>query len=401
MNCVVATVAWLTDACTLCSSRAGSLLLTGYAKAFHLHPVPTRELILQGWATSSFLPLRKVYKSLSYLCKNAWLKMSPNVELALGFPRTPALGPPAEGFGFEFLQFTPGDAPVELETDVVVIGSGCGGGVAAKNIAEAGYRVIVTEKAYHQSPAQFPMKELNAGVHMFENGQLMSSDDGTLGVLAGSTWGGGGTINWSASLQTQGYVRKEWADSGLKFFETAKFQNCLDRVCDRMGVSTAHMEHNHGNRMLLEGARRLGYSTHPVPQNTGGKKHSDGYCSLGCRSCEKQGPANSWLPDAARAGAKLIEGLEVEEIVIEERGGVKIAVGVKGKWTSRDASGGLEGEERIVRDVIVRAKKVVLSAGTLWSPTLLLKSGVNVRVSLDHSRTSGNSNTPPPLYCES
>ncbi|KAH0548525.1 hypothetical protein GP486_007931 [Trichoglossum hirsutum] len=359
------------------NTRAGSLLFTGYVTPFHLHPVSTRELILRSWATSSLPALRKIYKSLSSLCRSLWVKMSSNTELALGFPRTPALGPPAEGFKFDFLQLTAGDAPAELETDVVIVGSGCGGGVAAKNFAEAGYRVTVVEKAYYQSPAQFPMKELNAGYHMFENGQLLPSDDGSLSVVAGSTWGGGGTVNWSASLQTQGYVRKEWAEAGLKSFETAEFQKCLDRVCDRMGVSTAHMEHNHRNRMLLEGARRLGYHAQAVPQNTGGNKHPDGYCCLGCRSCEKQGPMNSWLPDAAKAGAKVMEGLKVEEIILEKRGGIKVAVGVRGKWTSRDASGGLEGKERIVRDVVIRAKKVVLSAGSLWSPILLLKSGVN------------------------
>ncbi|KAH0538565.1 hypothetical protein FGG08_004853 [Glutinoglossum americanum] len=357
------------------NTRAGSLLLTGYVTPFHLHPVSTRELILQGWATSALPPLRKSYKALTSLCKNFWLKMSPSIEPALGFSRTPELGP-SKGFEFDFMQFAPGDAPVELETDVVVVGSGCGGGVAAKNIAEASHGVIVVEKAYYQSPAQFPMKELNAGIHLFENGSLMPSDDGSISVAAGSVWGGGGTVNWSASLQTQGYVRKEWAEQGLKFFETAEFQDCLDRVCDRMGVSTAHIKHNHGNRMLLEGARRLGYHAHDVPQNTGGNRHHDGYCCLGCRSCEKQGPVNSWLPDAARAGAKMIEGLKVEEIVFEDREGVRVAAGVKGKWTSRDAMGGLEGEERVVRDVVIRAKKVVLSAGTLWSPILLLKSGI-------------------------
>ncbi|KAI9764906.1 MAG: hypothetical protein M1840_007931 [Geoglossum simile] len=360
----------------LLNTRPGSLLLTGYAAPFQQHLVSTRELVLLGWRVSVLPPLRKIYKSFSTISKTVWLKVSLNAQHVMGFPRTPDLGPPGAGYKFEFLKFPVGDTLAEIETDVVIVGSGCGGGVAAKNIAEAGHRVVVIEKAYYQSPAQLPMAELNAGIHMFENGQLLPSDDGSISVVAGSTWGGGGSVNWSASLQTQGFVRKEWADGGLKFFESGEFQNCLDGVCERMGVSTSHLEHNHGNRMLLEGARRLGYHAYTVPQNTGGKKHHDGYCSLGCRSCEKQGPINSWLPDAARVGAKMIEGLKIEEIIFEYQEGVKVAVGVKGRWTSRDANGGLEGKERIVRDVIVRAKRVVLSAGTLWSPILLQKSGV-------------------------
>ena len=135
-----------------------------------------------------------------------------------------------------------------------------------------------------------------------------------------------------------------------------------------MGVSTEHIEHNVNNRTLLEGARRLGYSHKPVPQNTGGNKHYCGYCMLGCGAAEKQGPMVSWLPDAARAGAQSIEGLEVESIIFDKVNGAKTAVGVKGKWRSRDKA--------TSREVVIRAKKVVVSGGTLFSPLLLLRSGL-------------------------
>jgi hypothetical protein len=222
------------------------------------------------------------------------------------------------------------------------------------------------------------MSEEDSSVHMFEKAQFVPSDDGSISVAAGSTWGGGGTINWSASLQTQGYVRKEWADRGMKFFESAKFQDCLDRVCSRMNVSADHVVHNHGNKILLEGARRLGYRASAVPQNTGGNGHFDGFCSHGCASTEKKGPVNSWLPDAAECGAKFAEGFKVDKILFEYRGGRKIAVGAEGEWTSRDENEGFDGPGRHSCTVRIRAKRVMLSAGTLWSPILLLKSGIKV-----------------------
>lgn len=195
-------------------------------------------------------------------------------------------------------------------------------------------------------------------------------------IIAGSTWGGGGTINWSASLQTQGYVRREWAAQGLPFFTSAEFQTSLDRVCDRMGVSTDHIQHNVTNQKLLEGARKLGYTHKAVPQNTGGKQHSCGFCNFGCGSCEKQGPVVSFLPDAARAGANFIEGFRAEKVIFKNKGGVKVATGVKGVWTSRDANGGVIGEPLIRRKVIIKAKRVIVSAGTMQSPLLLLRSGL-------------------------
>ena len=305
-----------------------------------------------------------------------WAKQSSCLGPVLGFPRTPIHGKPGKGFDYKFIQFPPGSESEVLETDVVIVGSGCGGGVCAKNIAESGNRVIVVEKAYYFPPEHLPMKSSEADIHLFMNGGMNAADNGSIAVVAGQAFGGGGTVNWSASLQTQAFVRKEWADGGLPFFTSLEFQTCLDRVCDRMGVSPDHIEHNPSNHALLEGARRLGYSAKPVPQNTGGNKHFCGYCTLGCGSAEKHGPVVSFLPDADRAGAKFIEGFDAEKILFDSRGGKKVVTGLKGQWTSRDSNGGIGGSDRITRDVTIKAKRVIVSAGSLQSPLLLLRSGL-------------------------
>ena len=325
-------------------------------------------------------PLRDAFFSLSSLLINIWVKSSTKLYAAIGFPGVPKQQhvTPGEGYPFRFEQFSADTTLAEMETDVLIIGSGCGGAVAAAKISKAGHRVLVVDKGYYHKPEQFPMSEKDSSIHMFEKAQFVPSDDGSISVAAGSSWGGGGTVNWSASLQTQGYVRKEWADRGLKFFESAKFQGCLDHVCRRMGVSADHVVHNHGNKILLEGARRLGYRASAVPQNTGGNRHFDGFCSHGCASTEKMGPVNSWLPDAAECGAKFIEGFQVDRIRFEHKGTQKTAVGVEGKWVSRDENGGFDGPNRSSCTVRIRAKRFILSAGTLWSPILLLRSGLKV-----------------------
>ena len=220
------------------------------------------------------------------------------------------------------------------------------------------------------------MSEKDAGPHLFANGAAESSDDGSIACISGSVWGGGGTINWSASLQTQGFVRNEWADEGLRFFTSSAYQECLDRVCDRMGVSTRYVEHNINNQTLVEGARKLGYRHKDVPQNTGGKKHYCGYCTLGCGAAEKQGPVVSFLPDAAKAGAQFIEGFNVEKVLFDDSDGKGRATGVQGTWTSRDSHGGVSGSDRYARRLIIKAKRVIISAGTLNSPLVLLRSGL-------------------------
>ena len=315
-------------------------------------------------------------KALSGLVAATWAKTSPTIGPVLGFPRTPVHGKPGKGFEYDFIQVPPGVEPQVLETDVVIVGSGCGGGVCAKNLAEAGQRVIVVDKAYHWPPKYLPMTERDSGIHLFANGGIESVDDGSIAIIAGQAWGGGGTVNWSASLQTPAFVRKEWADEGLAFFTSSKFQDSLDRVCNRMGVSCDLVEHNKNNGALLEGARQLGYSHKQVPQNTGGNKHYCGYCTLGCGSAEKQGPVVSFLPDAHRAGSQFIEGFDVDKILFDTVDGKKTATGVRGRWTSRDSNGGVSGSNQTTRELIINAKRVIVSAGTLQSPLLLRRSGL-------------------------
>ena len=351
--------------------------MTSSTTSFHLQPVNVRHQILQNWSQSYIPFLRQTAKSLGSLFISVWIKGSPTLGRILGFPRAPVHGKPGKGFDYSFIQFPAGEEPETIETDVVIVGSGCGSGVCAKTVAEDGHRVIVVEKAYHYPPEHLPMSEADGGVHLFQNGGADSSDDNSIVIAAASAFGGGGTVNWSASLQTQYYVRKEWADQGLPFFTSLEFQNSLDRVCQRMGVSTDHIEHNKSNLVLLDGALKLGYSVKPVPQNTGGAKHYCGYCTLGCGSAEKQGPVVSFLPDAARAGAQFIEGFQAEQVLFEEEQGRKVAVGVSGIWRSRDSDGGVSGPSLIVRQVIIKAKRVIVSGGSLQSPLLLLRSGLS------------------------
>ena len=342
----------------------------------HDQPFDFRERVFASWDMSRLPPLRAIYRALTASFKKTWASVSPTIGPVIGFPRVPIHGKPAAGFNYEFLQFPPGEQPETVETDVVIVGSGCGGAVAAKNLAEAGHRVLVVEKSYHYPTDHFPMGFAEGNVNLFESGGATMSDDGSMAILAGSTWGGGGTVNWSASLQTQNYVRQEWSDGGLPFFTSLDFQKSMDRVCERMGVDTAHIEHNHANETILDGAKKLGYAAKAVPQNTGNGEHYCGYCMMGCPSGGKKGPTESFLIDAAKAGAVFAEGFHVDKVLFSRNSGNRAAWGVKGTWTSRDSHLGTDSQDAVRREVIIKAKKVIVSSGTLQSPLLLLRSGV-------------------------
>lgn len=212
---------------------------------------------------------------------------------------------------------------------------------------------------------KLPLHEDVAGETIFEGGLAATTDDGSVVLLAGSLLGGGGAVNWSASLHTPHYVRKAWAeDMHLPYFQTPDFQRHLDAVCKRMGVSTP-TSHNHRNAALLSGARKLGYTAAAVPQNAT-VDHQDPFCSYGCGCpphARKMGTVNSFLPDASRAGARFITEFKCESLLYSHEHPERV-VGISGIYGKGEIP------------VVIRARETVVSAGSLYTPALLLNSGL-------------------------
>lgn len=382
----------------LLGTKFGSYAFTGHARPFYELTGGDREFVLLAWRRSYITSLRGLAKSLSSIGAKTWVQTSPLFRELSGYVDVPddyeekkkAAAAAAEDRHppeYVFKQFATstasnnGKQPAVVETDVVIVGSGCGGGVCARVLAEAGHRVLVVEKGYYFPPSQLPMRSDTAETNLYLNRGIISTDDNSISAVAGSVWGGGGSVNWGVSLQTPDYIRQDWAlKRGLKFFGTPQFQESLDRVCDFMGVSDKHVRQNHRGQALLDGAAKLGWKAKVTPHNSGGRDHHCGHCHLGCGSGGKQGPAVSWLPAAAKAGAEFVEGFEVDRIDFEDFASGKKASGVTGTWVSRDANGGNSGplHEREVREVVIKAKRVIVAGGTLSSPFLLQRSGLGV-----------------------
>ncbi|GAO13890.1 hypothetical protein UVI_02003940 [Ustilaginoidea virens] len=293
-----------------------------------------------------------------------------------GYSDVPRDWKPNQGHDYDFLQVPAGTGIHEISTDVVIVGSGCGGGVSAKNIAEAGHRVIVVDKGYYFPPTQLPMTQPAASHYLLDAGGAYFSDSNSTGVICGGSWGGGGTVNWSVCFRLEDHVRDEWAASGLPLFASSDFDDSMDRVWDFVGASKDAIRHNGRNQALLDGAQKLGWKGGAVEQNTAGKEHYCGHCHLGCGSGEKRGPAVAWLPAAGKAGAEFMEGFAVDRVLFAEDG--VTATGVEGLWTARGENGHLHEatSSRTQRRVVIKAKKVIVSGGSIWSPVILAKSGV-------------------------
>ncbi|MFI5715675.1 GMC family oxidoreductase N-terminal domain-containing protein [Nocardia sp. NPDC051750] len=251
--------------------------------------------------------------------------------------------------------------PATLTCDVVIVGSGAGGGTAAGVLAEAGLDVIVLERGGYYDDRDFGAGEL-AGLKQLYSPGPAASAEGQIALVAGSCLGGGTVVNWSTSLPTPDHVRAEWAGVGATQFGAAEFGESLDAVLRRLGVNERRSTPLARDNILERGARALDWPVEPLPRNVTDACDAGvecGRCGSGCRVGAKQSVTKTWLADAAAHGARLIVDADVRRIVV--RHGTAEAV------TAR-TSDGVEFE--------VRARAVVVAAGAIQTPALLRRSGL-------------------------
>ncbi|HZF12838.1 MAG TPA: GMC family oxidoreductase N-terminal domain-containing protein [Thermoanaerobaculia bacterium] len=350
----------------LLAQPAFILLLAGQARPFARLAPERRERALSAMATSRLEPLRTGFQVLKRLATFLFYGLCPGgadnpTWDPIGYARS--TNPPTAA---PRLALTPIAAPGTLEADVCVIGSGAGGGVVAAELAAAGKRVVVLEAGGGLQAGDFDQTELPATRALFLDRGMAGTRDLAMVILAGATLGGGTTVNWQTSLPLPDVVRDEWAErSGCAFFAEESFGRSLAAVMERLGAGTEESWVNANNARLREGCQALGYHWQVLARNARGcDARQCGYCMFGCRLGGKQSSAVTYLHDAQRLGdARIVTGCSARR-VLWQNGRVQ---GVEAFATTP------AGEEVAVE---VRAPIVVVAAGSLRSPALLLRSGL-------------------------
>ena len=337
-------------------NRALNFLLSGIARPFTAMSPAERERYLRGWAISRIPQRRKAFQALKRLTTVTHYT-TPGVGRAIGYPGP--LGPPPDTpKPIRPLTIT-GDTT--LTCDVVIVGSGAGGGVVAAELAASGKDVLVLEKGGYRNEADFTHEEGEALQTMYDAGGLLATRDLGLLVLQGSTLGGGTVINYTTSFPTPDSVRAAWArEHRLPHFTSTEFTRSLDAVSQRIAVNTAHASPSGRDRVLIRGLEQLQWHHGLLPRDVRGCTQDDscGYCGFGCRRGAKQSTLITYLQDATQRGARVVVDCHVRRVMIE-----------------RGMAAGVEATSGIHR-VTVRAKAVVVAGGAIHSPALLLRSGV-------------------------
>lgn len=349
----------------LLDSRAGGLLLYQRPVPFLKLEPEARKQAFRRMAASPVPAARVLYGTLKQITAAMLATALPDgapgpMWEGISYPAPPAAPPHSERPSLRLTAIT---RPATLNCDVVVVGSGAGGGVAAAVLAEAGLDVVVLERGQHFQPHDFDW--LERGETPEPAYDLQPTADHGIAVYQGKALGGGTLINYSTSLSTPLHVRGEWDDvSGLgNVFSGPGYDASMERVLARLEVNTDHSPCGGRDAVMERGLQARGWHCKPLPRNAVGCTLEDcGYCGLGCRREAKRSTATTWLRDAQRAGARIVTGADVRRVLM--RGGR--AYGVDATVLVRD------------RDVpvSVEARAVVVACGAIHSPALLQRSGL-------------------------
>jgi long-chain-alcohol oxidase len=352
-------------------SRAVNTVLAGIPRPFTGMSVPQRERYLRGWATSRLPLRRKAFQALKrmatviyYTSRDPSGRPNPSWP-RLGYPGP--LGPPPETPKRIRTNDLTGDTT--LDCDVVIVGSGAGGGVMAGELAARGKSVVVLEKGGYYNEADFTQYEGEMLSRLYDAGGLLTSDDLGFVILQGSCLGGGTVVNYTTAFHPGPQVREQWArEHRLPHFTDHEFTASLDAVAQRIGVGTDQNRPSARDAVLIRGLEALGWHHALLPRNVRGCSQGDdcGYCGYGCRRGAKQSTLVTYLQDAFDRGARILVGADVRRIRFDRGRAVGVDATVRHPQAAHPYK------------LTVHARAVVVAAGSLHSPALLLRSGLTL-----------------------
>ena len=281
-----------------------------------------------------------------------------------GYPG-PAARPPDQDPGIEPYRPQPDET---MTADVVVVGSGAGGGLIAGVLAEQGMRVVVLESGGLVPPRAYRQREFEARQMLYKGG-VGPTADGNVALLAGATLGGGTTVNWQNCYEPSRAVRQEWArDFGLDDIATDAFDRHIAAVVARIKGTTECSDLNGPHQRMAEGARQLGWSTHVVMRNVDRDLYDPtmaGYCQFGDPTMSKMSTLATYLQDAYDAGARILVHTRGQRVLVDGQGH---AIGVEAVHTDPTTQES--------QPVTIHAPVVVVACGALETPALLLRSRI-------------------------
>lgn len=250
---------------------------------------------------------------------------------------------------------------LELECEVVVIGTGAGGAAVAYELARRGRAVLMVEAGDYHKRTEFNGRPTLAYSKMYVGrGATVALGNVAAPVWAGRTVGGTTTVNSGTCYRAPERTLNRWGERyGLSMLSRERLDPYYDQVERMLQVTPADPKHLGGSaRVIARGAEALGLSHAPLRRNAP-DCDGQGVCCFGCPTGAKRSTDVSYVPAALSHGAHLVTAANVDRVVIRH-----------------GRACGIEARLRSGRSLRVKADSVVVAGGALLTPLLLRRSGV-------------------------
>lgn len=257
---------------------------------------------------------------------------------------------------------------VSLTADVCVVGSGAGGAVVAKELAEAGLHVVMIEEGGHYDTKDFRVDDTVWSLtHLYrDGGATVIYGKPNILYVEGRCVGGSTTVNGATSWRTPEKIMRRWQlERELTDFTPLAMDRYFARVERHIHVKATIPEaYNRDSELLKLGAERLGYE---VKENLRSQDRCVGtnLCIMGCPTGAKQSTALSYVPIFLEKGGEIYTSCRVHKVLTHGRR----AVGVIGHFIDPE-------KKQKGHRLKVKAKVVVVCCGAVQTPALLKKSGI-------------------------
>ena len=257
--------------------------------------------------------------------------------------------------------------------DVVIIGSGAGGGTSAEVLAKAGLKVILIEAGPLKTSNDFDMDETRAYQNLYQEHAGRMNKDGSLSILQGRCVGGSTVVNWTSSFRTPEPTLQYWQSQfQLKGCSVEDMAPWFEKMEKRLNISPWSVPPNENNAVLSRGAETLGIPWKVIPRNVIGCWNL-GFCGTGCPTNAKQSMLVTTIPAALEQGSQLIYNARAEQLIFDDKKQKVMGLKVKA-LLPLDNNNAQKNDKHKALTFDIKADAFVLAAGGINSPALLLRS---------------------------
>lgn len=252
-------------------------------------------------------------------------------------------------------------------TDVLVVGSGFGGAIAAYHLAAGGARVTVLERGPWLGPDDFEHDFLLGSsytrVFDFVIGDGMS-------VLGGNCVGGGSVVYFAAMPRAPRFIFERQCGTGRRVWPAELTRDSLepwyDRVAEALPVYQQGWEDvSYAGGLWAAACHHSGRTANPAPVAVDNRLCTNcNWMMAGCRFDAKRSLLTNYLPAALAHGARVRPLHEVQRLERTEDGGYRVHFDTidESDYRVHTGSGSID------------ARIVVLAAGAGATPVILQRS---------------------------